>query len=100
MEVILTESVLPPKYVRGTPGKVVGIELHALEHPVEGRASIVSDGVVVLRYMPKVVYVKNDDRDSATTAASGTRSIAPMRSFARTLRETCWRTWTSRRRRG
>ena len=29
MEAILTESVLPPKYVRGTLGKVVVIELHA-----------------------------------------------------------------------
>ena len=53
MEVIPTEFVLPPKYVRGTPGKVLGVELHALEPSVEGRASIVSDGVVVLRYMPK-----------------------------------------------
>ena len=35
MEVILTESILPPRYVRGAPGKVVGIELHALEPPVE-----------------------------------------------------------------
>ena len=41
--------------VRGTPGKVVGIELHAPEPPVDGRTSIASDGVVVLRYMPKAV---------------------------------------------
>eukprot|EP00959_Pyramimonas_sp_CCMP1952_P039521 826971-Pyramimonas_sp.AAC.1 len=51
MEVILTESVLPPKYVRGAPGKVVGVEQRALEPPVEGRASVVSDGVAVLRYL-------------------------------------------------
>ena len=31
MEVILTDSILPPKYVRGAPGKVVGIEPHDLE---------------------------------------------------------------------
>ena len=54
---------MPPKYVRGAPGKVVGIEQHALEPPVEGRTSIVLDGVVVLRYMPKAVYVKIDDSD-------------------------------------
>ena len=66
LEVILTESILPPKYVRGAPGKVVGIELHALEPPVEGRTSIVSDGVVVLHYMPKAVYVKIDDRTSSS----------------------------------
>ena len=39
MEVILTESVLPPKYVRGTPGKLAGAEVRAMEPPVEGRAS-------------------------------------------------------------
>eukprot|EP00959_Pyramimonas_sp_CCMP1952_P307841 6442902-Pyramimonas_sp.AAC.1 len=63
MEVTLTESALPPKYVRGAPGKVVGIELRALEPPVEGRTPVVSDGFVVLRYMPKAVYGKIDDTD-------------------------------------
>ena len=52
MEVILTESLLPPRYVRGAPGKVVGIELHAMEPLVEGRTSIVSDGDVILHYLP------------------------------------------------
>ena len=42
----------------GVPGRVVGIEPHALEPPVEGRTSIVSDGVVVLHYMPKAVHVR------------------------------------------
>ena len=37
MEVILEEAVLPPKYVRGCSCKVVGIELHPREPPVEGR---------------------------------------------------------------
>ena len=80
MEVILTESILPPKYVRGTPGKVVGIEPHALEPPVEGRASVVSDGVVVLHYMPKAVYVKIDGSDElfleAAPVAAGSASQA------------------------
>ncbi len=81
MEVILTESVLPPKYVRGTPGKVVGIEPHALEPPIEGRPSIVSDGVVLLLYMPKAVYVKIDDSEelflnSAPMASPGAPSHA------------------------
>ena len=61
MEAILTRSVLPPKYVRGTLGKVVVIELHAQELPVERRTSTVSDGVVLLRYIAKAVYVKIDD---------------------------------------
>jgi hypothetical protein len=58
MEMILTDSVLPPKYVRGTACVVVGLELHPQEAAIEGRASIVSDGCVVLRYLPKAVYVK------------------------------------------
>ena len=83
MEVILTESVLPPKYVRGAPGKVVGIELHALEPPVEGRPSIVSDGIVLLRYMPKAVYVKIDNSDEVflkaapVTAGSASQPAGP-----------------------
>ena len=58
MEMILTDSVLPPKYVRGTACVVVGLELHPQEPAIEGRASIASDGCVVLRYLPKAVYVK------------------------------------------
>ena len=58
MEMILTDSVLPPKYVRGTACVVVGLELHPQEPSIEGRASIASDGCVVLRYLPKAVYVK------------------------------------------
>jgi len=58
MEMILTESVLPPKYVRGTPCVVVGLEPHPQEPNIEGRESIAIDGCVVLRYLPKAVYVK------------------------------------------
>ena len=58
MEMILTDSVLPPKYVRGTACVVVGLEPHPQEPAIEGRASIASDGCVVLRYLPKAVYVK------------------------------------------
>jgi len=58
MEVILSKSFLPPKYVRGAPGKVVGIELHPMEPGIEGRPSIATDGVVLLHYMPKCVYIQ------------------------------------------
>ena len=57
MEVILSESFLPPKYVRGTVARVEGIELHPREPEIKGRDSITSQGCVVLRYMPKCVYV-------------------------------------------
>ena len=63
MAVVLTESLLPPKYVRGASGKVVGIEFHPDESAVESRPSIQSDGVVMLRYMPKCVYVKMEGSD-------------------------------------
>ena len=83
MEVILNESVLPPTYVRGTPGKVVGIEPHEHEPPVEGRASILSHGVVLLRYMPKAVCVKIHDSDelflkaAPVTAARASQPAGP-----------------------
>ena len=58
MEMYLTETYLPPRIGRGTPVDVVDIELHPLEPPIEGRNSIASHGCVVLRYMPKYIYVR------------------------------------------
>ena len=58
MEMVLTETYLPPRIVRGTPVEVVGIELNPRELPVEGRSSIASDGCVVLQFMPKCIYVR------------------------------------------
>jgi len=58
MEMILAESVLPPKYVRGSACVVLGLELHPNEPPITGRASIASQGCVLLHYLPKAVYVK------------------------------------------
>ena len=78
IELILTESLLPPRYVRGAPGNVVGIELHAMEPPVECRASIVSDDVVVLYYMPKCVYIQMEGSNElflqAAPGAAGSAS--------------------------
>ena len=61
MEMFLTETYLPPRIVRGTPVDVVDIELHPMEPPIEGRSSIASHGCVVLRYMPKYIYVRVKD---------------------------------------
>ena len=58
MEMILTESYLPPLITRGTPVEVVGIEPHPREPPLDGRPSIVSQGCAVLHYMPKCIYVR------------------------------------------
>ena len=77
MEMVLQESLLPPRYVRGAPCKVVGIEPHLLEPPLEGRASIASDGVAVLWYMPKCVYVKMEGSNELfLQAAPGTAGSA------------------------
>ena len=58
MEMVLTASLLPPKYVRGTACKAVGIELHPQEPCIKGRESIATQGCVVLHYMPKCIYVQ------------------------------------------
>jgi hypothetical protein len=58
MDMILTESLLPPKYVRGTACEVVGLEPHPKEPPIQGRDSITTHGCVVLHYMPKCIYVR------------------------------------------
>ena len=58
MEMILGDTVLPPKYVRGTVCVVVGLEPHPHETAIAGRESITSHGCVLLQYLPKAVYVK------------------------------------------
>ncbi len=60
MDMILTESILPPKKVRGSACKVVGLEPHPREPPIAGRESIASHGCVLLHYMPKCIYVRFD----------------------------------------
>ena len=55
---ILSESVLPSQYVRGTSCKVVGIEPHPQEPTIHGRDSIASDGCVVFYYLTKCIYVR------------------------------------------
>ena len=61
MEMILTETLLPPRYVPGTRVIVQGIEPHPDEPPIEGRQSIAAHGCVLLRFMPLCIYVKMKD---------------------------------------
>ena len=58
MEMVLTESYLPPRVVRGTPVEVVDIELHPQEPPLANRASILQHSCVVLKYMPAAIHVR------------------------------------------
>ena len=58
MEMIFTDTLLPPRYVRGTACEVVGLEPHPREPPLEGRPSIAEEGCVVLHYQPLCIYVR------------------------------------------
>ena len=58
MEVILTESYLPPSIVRGSAGTVVDIEFHPKEPPLDPDGSAASKGCVLLRHMPPCIYVR------------------------------------------
>ena len=58
LEMILTESYLPPRVVRGTPVEVVGIERRPQEAQLQERSSLASHGCVVLGLMPKCIYVR------------------------------------------
>ena len=61
MELIATESYLPPRIVRGAPTEVVDIELHRMEPDIRGRDSIASHGCVVLLYMPRRIYARRQN---------------------------------------
>ena len=58
MDVILADSYLPPKVVRGAVAEIVGIEFHAQEPLLHGRASLASSGCAILSFMPKCIYVR------------------------------------------
>ncbi len=61
MEMILTQSYLPPRLVRGTPVLAVDIELHPREQPLHNRPSVASHGCVLLEDMPLAMYVHVKD---------------------------------------
>ena len=61
MEMILTESLCPPRFTAGAPVVVTGIELHTDELPIANRESLVENGCVLLRFLPQCIYVKLKD---------------------------------------
>ena len=71
MEVVLTESILPPFYVPGATGRVLGIEPHPDEPPVRDAPGITTEGVVLLRFMPICVYVLFDESQDFFLRSSG-----------------------------
>ena len=58
MDMTLQGTLLPPRYVTGTVGKLVGIELHPDEPQISARHSVQEAGCVLLRYMPKCFYLE------------------------------------------
>ena len=78
MDMILTESYLPPRIVRGASVEVVDIELHPQEPPIHSRESIRTHSCVVLHYMPKCIYVRV--RSSQDTFLTPSASALPRAS--------------------
>ena len=81
MEMVLTESYLPPRLVRGTPVEVVDIELHPAEPQLANRPSLLHDSCVVLKYMPAAIHVRvqswsqNFLQDTASAPEPGTPDL-------------------------
>jgi hypothetical protein len=82
MEMILTESFLPPQIVRGAPVEVVDIEFHPKEAPILDRDSIASHGCVVLQFMPKCIYVRVRDCKDVFLVPAASAAQPDMARFA------------------
>ena len=94
MDMTMQKSLLPPQYVTGTVGKLLGIEFHPDEPKISNRQSVREAGCVILKYMPKWLYVEIPDTadgflksDNADAPQLGTNVIAI---------EPDTRTWTHR----
>ena len=57
----MQKTLLPPQYVTGTVGKLLGIELHPDEPKISNRQSVREAGCVILKYMPKWLYLEIPD---------------------------------------
>jgi len=61
MDMMMQKTLLPPQYVTGTVGKLLGIELHPDEPKISNRQSVREAGCVILKYMPKWLYLEIPD---------------------------------------
>ena len=61
MDMMMQKTLLPPQYVTGTVGKLIGIELHPDEPNISKRHSVREAGCVILKYMPKCLYLEIPD---------------------------------------
>ena len=56
----LTTVILPPHLVPEATGVVVGIDLHPAEPPIVHQPMLAEAGCVVLKFVPRAVYVRMD----------------------------------------
>ena len=66
MNMTMQSNLLPPRYVTGTVGKLVGIELHPDEPNRKAlweRASVRESGCFLLKFMPKCFYFQIPSAD-------------------------------------
>ena len=61
MDMMMQKTLLPPQYVTGTVGKLLGIELHPDEPKISTRQSVREAGCVILKYTPKWLYLEIPD---------------------------------------
>jgi hypothetical protein len=60
-DMMMQKTLLPPQYVTGTVGILLGIELHPDEPKISNRQSVREAGCVILKYMPKWLYLEIKD---------------------------------------
>ena len=66
VDMMMQKTLLPPQYVTGTVGKLLGIELHPEEPKISNRQSVREAGCVILKYMPKWLLTQPTASSRAT----------------------------------
>ena len=97
MQMKMQRSFLPPRYVTGTVGKVVGIELDPNELPIHTHQSISEAGCVLLKFMPKCIYLEIPNTDDGFLVASESSAFQPATDMHAVIAvEPQTRTWVYR----
>ena len=94
MDMMMQKTLLPPQYVTGTVGKLLGIELHPDEPKISNRQSVREAGCVILKYMPKWLYL--EIHDTADGFLKSDNADAPQLGPNVIAIEPDSRTWTHR----
>ena len=82
MEMVLNETVVLGICSTSASCTVVALELHPNEPQVDGtQESVVADGCVVLRYMPKCIYVRVCGYDGSVLPVSESFDVKDLRGY-------------------